>query len=62
MTDEDKDRLVKIMAFGKDADKWPKVNKHQIEDDEDFEPEPEMDRFDECIYFNLLLHSKWLYF
>ena len=52
MTDADKDRLAKIMAFGKDADKWPKVGR-QIEEDEAYEPEPEMDRFDECIQFSV---------
>ena len=45
MTEADKDRLAKIMAFGKDADNWPKVNKYVEE--EEYEPEPEMDRFDE---------------
>ncbi len=46
MTEADKDRLAKIMAFGKDSENWPKPHIH--EEEEEYEPEPEMDRFDEC--------------
>ena len=44
MTDQDKDRLAKIMAYGKDCDKWP-TKKIDL----DYEPEEqeEPDRFDE---------------
>ena len=47
MTDADKDRLAKIMAFGKDSENWPKP--HIRDEEEEYEPEPEMDRFDECM-------------
>jgi len=46
MTDADKDRLAKIMAFGKDSENWPKP--YIRDEEEEYEPEPEMDRFDEC--------------
>lgn len=46
VTEADKDRLAKIMAFGKDSENWPKPYIH--EEEEEYEPEPEMDRFDEC--------------
>ena len=45
MTDEDKERLGKIMAYGKDIEKWPAERKKiEIPDEED---SPEIDRFDE---------------
>lgn len=45
MTDVDKDRLVKIMAFGNDESKWP-APKKSVEYVEESEEE-EIDRFDE---------------
>ena len=42
MTDADKDRLGKIMAYGKDSLKWP-VQRQEIE----YEEPEEVDRFDE---------------
>ena len=50
MTDNDKEHLGKIMAYGKDYEKLFKAAKTYEEVDE---PEqPELDRFDECILFN----------
>lgn len=48
MTDDDKERLSKIMAYGKDFTKWPS-KRMPIEEPEDFEDIPEPDRFDERI-------------
>lgn len=45
ITDQDKEHLGKIMAFGKDYDKWPK---NIVQEEEEEPNEPEMDRFDEC--------------
>ena len=56
MTDADKDRLAKIMAYGKDVDKWPKLNNRSFEDVEEIE-EPEVDRFDECKFSQL--NNNW---
>ena len=45
ITDQDKEHLGKIMAFGKDYEKFQKPT--YVEEDD--EPEqPELDRFDEC--------------
>lgn len=45
LTDQDKDRLAKIMAYGKDIEKWP-AERREIEVPE-YEEEVEVDRFDE---------------
>lgn len=52
MTDDDKERLVKIMAFGNDESKWP-TKKPSIEYEEEIEEPEEIDRFDECNFKNL---------
>ena len=52
MTDDDKERLVKIMAFGNDESKWP-TKKPTIEYEEDIEEPEEIDRFDECNFKKL---------
>lgn len=44
MTDQDKEHLGKIMAYGKDAVNWPK---QKVEIDYDIEEPEEIDRFDE---------------
>lgn len=49
MTDQDKERLGKIMAYGKDSVNWP-VQRPKYERDEEEEYE-EPDRFEECKYF-----------
>lgn len=49
VTDKDKDRLVKIMAFGNDESKWPAPKKQVEYEDESEEEEP--DRFDERKFF-----------
>lgn len=48
ITDEDKEKLSKIMAYGKDANNWPKIKSAPEYDECDYESEPEKDRFDEC--------------
>ena len=46
VTDKDKDRLAHIMAFGKDLNTMPfKTEKEESSP----EPEPELDRFEECM-------------
>ena len=45
MTDQDKDHLVKVMAYGKDQVNWPK--KRPEFNDSDYEEPEEIDRFDE---------------
>lgn len=37
------------MAYGKDASNWPKIKSVPDYDEDDYESEPEKDRFDECI-------------
>ncbi|CAF0748071.1 unnamed protein product [Brachionus calyciflorus] len=46
ITDDDKEKLSKIMAYGKDAAKWPQI-KNVPQEEVDYESEPEPDRFDE---------------
>lgn len=46
LTDQDKERLAKIMAYGKDIDKWP-VERKEIEVPDYEVEEVEVDRFDE---------------
>ena len=48
MTDQDKEHLGKIMAYGKDYQKMFAKNYQEV-DDEPEQPEP--DRFDECKLF-----------
>ena len=46
VTDKDKDRLAHIMSFGKDLNTMPfKTEKEESSP----EPEPELDRFEECM-------------
>lgn len=45
LTEKDKDRLANIMAFGKDLEQMPFNTKQESSSPE---PEPEIDRFDEC--------------
>ena len=47
MTDQDKERLGKIMAYGKDSVNWP-VQRAKYERDEEEEEYVEPDRFEEC--------------
>ncbi|RNA12546.1 UPF0193 EVG1-like [Brachionus plicatilis] len=47
ITDEDKEKLSKIMAYGKDASNWPKIKSVPDYDEDIYESEPEKDRFDE---------------
>jgi hypothetical protein len=46
ITDKDKERLGKIMAYGRDVDKWPSNQPQQVERNEEDYEEP--DRFEEC--------------
>jgi hypothetical protein len=47
VTEEDKERLGKIMAYGKDIEKWPAERRQIEQPDEDEMEMPEVDRFDE---------------
>jgi hypothetical protein len=51
VTDKDKDRLAHIMAFGKDLATMPFNTEPE---DSSPEPEPELDRFEECMILIIL--------
>lgn len=46
VTEKDKDRLAKIMAYGSDETKWPTAKKYSQENESEVQYE-ELDRFDE---------------
>ena len=50
ITEKDKDRLARIMAFGKEAEeaRLRKQYTNTDADEETAQEEPEIDRFDEC--------------